>query len=100
MVATALKDHPGHCVVIPGTEKSVLQVGVLYGANASGKSNLVRAIQFAQDMILGRTTLKGFVQNRFRFVKKQKPTSFEFRLLAGGQVFVYGFTITPQAILE
>lgn len=100
MVATALKDHPGHCVEIPGTEKSVLQVGVIYGANASGKSNLVKAMQFAQNMILGRTTLKGLVQNRFRFVKKQKPASFEFRFLAAGQVFVYGFTITQEATLE
>jgi AAA15 family ATPase/GTPase len=100
MVATALKDHPGHCVAIPGTDKSVLQVGVIYGANASGKSNLVKAMLFAQHIILGRTTPKGIVQHRFRFVKKHKPASFEFRFLAGGQVFVYGFTITQEAILE
>ncbi len=100
MVATALKDHPGHCVQIPGTEKSVLQVGVIYGANASGKSNLVKAMLFAQQMILGQRTLKSFVQHRFRFIKKQQPTSFEFRFFAGGQVFVYGFTITQEAILE
>jgi hypothetical protein len=51
-------------------------------------------------MILGQMNLKGFVQNRFRFVRKQKPASFEFRFLADGQVFVYGFTITQEAILE
>jgi AAA15 family ATPase/GTPase len=100
MVATSLKDHPGHCVEVPGTEKSVLQVGVVYGANASGKSNLVKAILFAQQLILGQRPLKTIVQNRFRFVKKLKPASFEFRLLARGQVFVYGFTITQDAILE
>jgi AAA15 family ATPase/GTPase len=100
MVATALKDHPGHCVEIPSTDKSVLQVGVIYGANASGKSNLVKAMQFAQQMVFGRTTVKGLVQNHFRFVKKQEPASFEFRFLAGGQVFVYGFTITQEAVLE
>jgi AAA15 family ATPase/GTPase len=100
MVATALKDHPGHCVAIPGTEKSVLQVGVVYGANASGKSNLVKAILFAQHVILGRTSLAQVALNRFRFAKTKKPASFEFRFLAGGQVFVYGFTITQDAILE
>jgi AAA15 family ATPase/GTPase len=100
MVATALKDHPGHCVAIPGTEKSVLQVGVIYGANASGKSNLVKAIMFAQAMILGRTSLGRLALSRFRFVKKRKPASFEFRFLADGQVFVYGFTITQDCILE
>jgi AAA15 family ATPase/GTPase len=100
MVATPLKDHPGHCVAIPGTEKSVLQTGVIYGANASGKSNLVKAIQFAQQLILGRTTLKGLSHNRFRFVKQDKPASFEFRFLSGGQVFVYGFTATQETIIE
>lgn len=100
MVATPLKDHPGHCVEIPGSDKSVLQIGVIYGANASGKSNLVKAMFFAQQMILGRTTLKGFAQNRFRFVKDEQPASFEFRFLSGGQVFVYGFTTTQEAILK
>jgi len=100
MVATALRDHPGHCVEISGTEKSVLRVGVIYGANASGKSNLVKAVLFAQQIILGRTTLKGLAQNRFRFVKKEKPASFEFRFLSSGQVFVYGFTTTEEAIVE
>ncbi len=100
MVATSLKDHPGHCVEIPGTDKSVLQIGVVYGANASGKSNLVKSILFAQQMVLGRTTLKGLAQNRFRFLRKQIPTSFEFRFLSGEQVFVYGFTATQEAIHE
>ncbi len=100
MVATTLKDHPGHCVAIPGTEKSVLQVGVIYGANASGKSNLIKAVMFAQAMILGRTSLGRLALNRFRFAKKKKPASFEFRFLADGQVFVYGFTITQDCILE
>ena len=100
MVASMLKEHPGHCVPIPNTDKSVLQVGVIYGANASGKSNMVKAIQYAQYLILGATTLSALALNRYRFLKKPKPASFEFRFLAGGQVFVYGFTITQDAIAE
>ncbi|APW61121.1 AAA family ATPase [Paludisphaera borealis] len=100
MLATSLKDHPGHCVQIPATDKSVLQTGVIYGANASGKSNLIRAMLFAQQLILGRTTLKALAQSRFRFVKEEKPASFEFRFLANGQVFVYGFTTTHETIIE
>lgn len=100
MVATALGDHPGHCAPIPGTDKKALQIGVLYGANASGKSNLVKAIQFARQMVLGRTSLKALALNRFRFTAKPKPTSFEFRFLARGRVFVYGFTATQDAVLE
>lgn len=100
MVATALKDHPGHCVAIPGTEKSVLQAGVIYGANASGKSNLVKAMMFAQHLILGRITPLRLALERFRFVDKKRPASFEFRFLADERVFVYGFTLTQDAVLE
>jgi AAA15 family ATPase/GTPase len=100
MVATALKDHPGHCVPIPKTDQSVLQIGVAYGANASGKSNLVKAILFAQMLIAGRVNLGRLALDRFRFLKKKQPGSFEFRFLAAGQVFVFGFTITQDAILE
>jgi AAA15 family ATPase/GTPase len=100
MVATTLRDHPGHCVEISGTEKSILQVGVIYGPNASGKSNLVKAMLFAQQMILGRTSLKGLAQSRFRFVREAKPASFEFRFLSSEQVFVYGFTATQDAVVE
>lgn len=100
MVATTLKDHPGHCVAVPGTDKSVLQAGVIYGANASGKSNLVKAMMFAQNLILGHATPRGLTLNRFRFVAKPKPAAFEFRFLAEGRVFVYGFSLTQDAVLE
>lgn len=100
LVATGLKDHPGHCVELPRATKDVLQVGVIYGANASGKSNLVKAMQFAQLMVLGQTSLARLALNRFRFIKRQQPASFEFRFLAGGRVFVYGFSATHEAVVE
>jgi AAA15 family ATPase/GTPase len=99
MVATPLRDHPGHCVPIPHTEKSVLQVGVIYGANASGKSNLVKAMLYAKFMIVGRLPLSQLALNSFRFLKKKQPISFEFRFLAEGQVFVYGFTVSQDAVV-
>lgn len=100
MVATALKDHPGHCVEIPNTKMGVLQTSVIYGANASGKSNLVKAILFTQMLITGNAKIGQLALDRFRFLKKEQPSSFEFRFLAHGQVFVYGFTLTPEAVVE
>jgi len=48
-----LQDHREHRAVIAKTGKTLLRAGVVYGANAAGKSNLVLAILFAQSLIQG-----------------------------------------------
>lgn len=93
--------HKDHCVEITGTNHQVLKAGVLYGANASGKSNLVRAIDFAQDLILlGTGPMKKISLNQFRFTKSKatKPSAFEFRFMVDSQIFVYGFEVTPDEV--
>ena len=37
---------------IPSSDERVLRASVIYGANAAGKSNLVKAIDFAKDLII------------------------------------------------
>src|SRR6266852_7759124 len=74
-----LQDHDDHQIPIGETGKSVLRTGDVYGANAAGKSNLVRAILFAQGLIMGTGQTRQIVLNQFRFRKEKKPSSFEFR---------------------
>lgn len=100
MVSTSLKDHPGHCVPVPHSDRSVLQVGVLYGANASGKSNLVKAILCSQALVLGLMTPARLFMHRFRFGFLKKPVSFEYRFLVGGRTFVYGFSVKKETVHE
>ncbi|MDX1968787.1 MAG: AAA family ATPase [Planctomycetaceae bacterium] len=93
MVASnKLTDHPNHLVPIGKTGKNVLRTAVVYGANAAGKSNLVRAMAFAQRAILG-SERRVTIPNAFRFGSDPKAgsTSFEFRFLKADRVFVYGF---------
>jgi len=55
MVASnKLSEHLGHLIPIGSTGKHVLRTAVVYGANAAGKSNLVRAMSFAQRLIIER----------------------------------------------
>src|SRR6266446_9739623 len=101
VASSKLQDHEDHWVPIGETGKSVLRVGVVYGANAAGKSNIVRAIHFAQSLIHGTGQFTQLALSQFRFRKgRRKPSSFEFRFLVDGQIFVYGFTITPKAVVE
>jgi AAA15 family ATPase/GTPase len=51
MVASnKISDHANHLVPIDGTGKSVLRAAVIYGANAAGKSNLVRAMSSSTNL--------------------------------------------------
>lgn len=95
MVASnKLAEHPGHRIPIGSTGKDVLRSGVIYGANAAGKSNLIQAIEIAQRLITKRTDRIAAVEPfRFRASRQREPSSFEFRFLVGDRVFIYGFDI-------
>lgn len=67
---------------------------VILGANASGKSNLVSALQFIQQMIVEGLPL-GFSNKYFRLKPENKnlPSEFEIQFLSDSKIFVYGFSI-------
>ncbi len=91
-----LENHQNHRVSIPNSSKHVLRAAVLYGANAAGKSNLVKAVETAQDYLRGEVKLA----SPFRFdpSRSNQPSSFEFRFLLQDRVFIYGFDITSMRI--
>lgn len=72
----------------------LLKFMAIYGANASGKSNLVSAFDFAQTVII-----KGVPSNcsncycRLNDDNKNKPTHFEFTIKIGTEKYVYGFNL-------
>ena len=93
-----LDDHENHKFQIPDSPHSVVRATVIYGANSAGKSNIVRAMKFAQSVIDGVHPAN---VEPFRFDvahREEMPTSFEFRFLALGRVFTYGFDIRQGRI--
>lgn len=67
---------------------------VIFGANASGKSNFVEAFSFFQEMILNRLP-RGFSEKYYRLNPENKnaPSEFEVELKIDSHVFCYGFSI-------
>ncbi|MBU3890859.1 ATP/GTP-binding protein [Methylosinus sp. KRF6] len=52
MIASALKDEPGGLIETPALRsEKILPSAVIYGANASGKSNLVRALAHMKELV-------------------------------------------------
>ncbi len=82
----------------------LLKFAMVYGANASGKSNLVRAIAFARSLVLEGTRPKQRIKvEPFKLERACAfaPTRMEFEFVApNGQAYAYGFAITSDKIME
>lgn len=80
---------------------NILKFAVIYGANASGKSNLIKAIAFAQKLIGKGTTAKDRIQvDYFRLdkTKYKKPSKFQFDFKFKEKMYSYGFTLDPNKV--
>lgn len=67
---------------------------VILGANASGKSNLISAFQFMQNMVLNGLP-RGFSNKHYRLNPEMRnaPSEFEIKILCNSRIFSYGFSI-------
>ena len=69
---------------IPGTgTDGVLTAAAIYGPNASGKTNLLRAVHFSRNLVLG-ITHPAHLPRRQSFVGNSDPTSFSYTFYTDG----------------
>lgn len=99
MVASTIKEHYDTNVFEASKKLKLLKSAVIYGANASGKSNLFRAMQFARKFILisskeTQATEEIRVTNfKLSTETESKPSFFEFVFLLEGVQYRYGFEV-------
>jgi len=78
----------------------------IYGANASGKSNLFKAATIALNMIRNSANtqvdqLLPVVPFKLDDESKGKPSAFEFQFVASdGKKYIYGFSALPDRVVE
>ena len=87
-----IRSHPMQKKKIKQT--SILKYGVVYGANASGKSNLVDAFAFIKNSVQSGIPVAAgndFCRNRKK--NREKPSSFEIQFTVGKTFFAYGFSV-------
>lgn len=82
----------------------LLTSAAVYGANASGKSNLVRAIGFMRGFVLnspqGTRPSGGIEVEPFRLstASASQPSHFEIVFIAEGRRYRYGFEVTAERV--
>ena len=90
-------------VVKSGDEK-LLPVAVMYGANSSGKSNVLKALKAMRDVLLNSVKLNpkdklDAEPFSLDLTSGEEPTSFEIQFTLNGSKFRYGFDYTVKAII-
>ena len=103
MLASKDMEHPEHLIL--DTNKNYLKSAVIYGANASGKSNVLNAFWFMVNYVLtshNQQLHKSIERSPFKFDKETPslPSSFEVIFTADGIRYAYGFSATDKAIVE
>lgn len=100
MVAGESDVHPDHVHIV--RDMRILRTGVVFGPNASGKTNLIKAISFAQEFIT-KGTLKPEDLWPTPFLldseSATKPSEFLFEIQCGiAQCFQYYFSVDRQRV--
>ena len=84
-----------------GNER-LLKTIAIYGANASGKSNIIKAVKAAVDMILDSHNYNegdSFGFKPFKFGEKNAPSEFYIRFIIDGVEHEYSFSCTRDEII-
>lgn len=85
---------------------SLLRCAVVYGANASGKSNLIKALQYMRDVVVESATAiqpgQPYGVQAFRLDPESaaQPSEFEVTFLLDGVRYQYGFSMNTKRILS
>lgn len=89
----------------------LLRSAVVYGANASGKSNLIKALQFMRMVVINSArsapgqTFDALQPFRLNAESAKEPTEFEVTFILTNEVgekirYQYGFAMTSQRVIR
>lgn len=92
--ASKITRHKAHVAV--DQKKRILKSGLIFGANAGGKSNLVKAIRFSREIILNGLDKVNLSKSHFRIDPDmyKQPGIFEYRIVVGESEYSYGIAIS------
>ena len=89
MIGGETRNHPDH--VCKFEDMNVLRSSAVYGANASGKSNLIYAFEQSKQMIVFGRLIRSSRYFRPSAANKNKPSYFEYEFEINNEYYSYGF---------
>lgn len=103
MEATSLKEHEYNVAKVDNGE--YLKVSAIYGANASGKTNVLQAFDYMKKRILVSDDSKKNSpideENVYSFMINNDPIALEVEILAkNNKIYKYGFEVLNDKIIS
>lgn len=103
MEATSLKEHEYNVAKIDNGE--YLKVSAIYGANASGKTNVLQAFDYMKKRVLVSDDSKKNSpideENVYSFMINNDPIALEVEILAkNNKIYKYGFEVLKDTIIS
>lgn len=97
----------GYESTIPDIEKQnikILPSAVIYGGNASGKSNLIKALKFMKTFITNRRPKINaqipLCPFRLSKINILKPSCFESEVIVDNDLYQFSFLVSPSAVIN
>ena len=103
MVASRERQHGERVPRVTKYQTRILPIAAIYGGNASGKTNLFKALSFVKRLVVRGTSPEGLIPvepYRLENSSFQKPSRFSLELLIDQTVFEYSFAVTRKAVIE
>jgi uncharacterized protein len=99
------KETDNNLFKVPSQKISVLKSAVIFGANASGKSNILKGFEFYGNFILNSIDYKlnqAIPYNPFKLLKvaENEPSSFSLEFIANNIRYEYGFSLDNIKVCE
>ncbi|WP_338814189.1 ATP-binding protein [Bernardetia sp. Wsw4-3y2] len=100
MLAGSFKQHKEHVYKVG--KLKVLKAAAIYGANAAGKSNLIKAIDTLQNIVEEGGIPSDLENKKFKLNpnNKEKPIQFEIEFSIKNKIYAYGLIINKNQIIE
>jgi uncharacterized protein len=96
----------GHIERVPWVKEyktHILPVLAIYGGNASGKSNIFKALEFVQELITKGKGIDEEIDVQPFLLSPgfvERPSRFWFELLVNEKIYDYSFSVTRKAVCE
>lgn len=104
MIASPETTHPHHIVKgMSEQDIGLLRTSILYGANTSGKSNLIHAMNFAKNFIVDgveKNSMIPVIPFKLDKTCDDQPSRFEFEFRLAEKQFAYGFLVDRTNVYE
>ena len=103
LAASREKQHGRRVPKVSKHQMRILPIAVIYGGNASGKTNFFKALNFVKRLVIEGTQPDSLIPiETFRLDtgSSNRPSGFEIVLLISDTIYEYGFIVTRKEVLE